>query len=322
MCRVTRGPNWPGRWHRWPSVPAWRRWCCACGFPDGRDAVLDVEGLDGGVTVRERPPGQEPIQPLTPYRQKVLRANRFGAPYPYEIVRMLTPPAEAVSRFPAGQFVEHDLDEHGDLVPVSRPYGRNSRQRRRRPAAQRHREGAGRDDPGGAIRATRPAGWATWPSRSAGGSSRALDLAERMRIPVEWFALSSGAMIAMDSGIENMDWIAAVLRRLIEFTQARRGGEHRCHRGERGRPAVLERRGDHADAHPRHPGDDTGQRDGADRQAGAGFLRRGVGRGQLRYRRLRPDHGTQRPGPVLGAHPRRRVRHPAAPLRVHLRRAR
>ena len=50
-----------------------------------------------------------------------------------------------------------------------------------------------------------------------------LDLAERLRVPVEWFALSSGARIAMDSGTENMDWIAAVLRRLIEFTQ--RGGE-------------------------------------------------------------------------------------------------
>src|SRR6266542_1277526 len=35
--------------------------------------------------------------------------------------------------------------------------------------------------------------------------------------------MSSGARIAMDSGTENMDWIGAVLRRLIEFTQA--GGE-------------------------------------------------------------------------------------------------
>ena len=42
-------------------------------------------------------------------------------------------------------------------------------------------------------------------------------------MPVEWFALSSGARIAMDSGTENMDWIGAVLRRLIEFTQG--GGE-------------------------------------------------------------------------------------------------
>ncbi len=51
----------------------------------------------------------------------------------------------------------------------------------------------------------------------------ALDLADRMRVPVEWFALSSGARIAWDSGTENMDWIAAVLRRLVNFTQS--GGE-------------------------------------------------------------------------------------------------
>ncbi len=35
--------------------------------------------------------------------------------------------------------------------------------------------------------------------------------------------MSSGALIAMDSGTENMDWIALTLRRLIEYTQA--GGE-------------------------------------------------------------------------------------------------
>ena len=51
----------------------------------------------------------------------------------------------------------------------------------------------------------------------------ALDLAEQLGVPVEWFALSAGAKIAMDSGTENMDWIAAVLRRIVEFTQA--GGE-------------------------------------------------------------------------------------------------
>src|SRR5439155_20725568 len=37
------------------------------------------------------------------------------------------------------------------------------------------------------------------------------------------FALAGGARIAMDSGTENMDWIALVLRRLVEFTQG--GGE-------------------------------------------------------------------------------------------------
>ena len=51
----------------------------------------------------------------------------------------------------------------------------------------------------------------------------ALDLAEREGLPLEWFAVSSGARISMDSGTENMDWIARVLRRIVEFTQA--GGE-------------------------------------------------------------------------------------------------
>jgi acetyl-CoA carboxylase carboxyltransferase component len=51
----------------------------------------------------------------------------------------------------------------------------------------------------------------------------ALDLAERKRVPLEWFPISAGAKISMDSGVENMDWIARVLRRLVEFTQA--GGE-------------------------------------------------------------------------------------------------
>ncbi|GID27459.1 ATP-binding protein [Paractinoplanes brasiliensis] len=190
--------------------------------PDATDTVLHVEGWETGVTVRERPPGAEPIRPLTPYRQKVLRARRFGAPYPYEIVRLLTPPPGAVARFPVGRFTEYDLDEHGDLAEVSRPYGRNT---------ANIVVGVLSNDT-----ETVPEGMARVallgdPTRGLGNLAEpecrrviaALDLAERMHVPVEWFALSSGAKIAMDSGTENMDWIAAVLRRLIEFTQA--GGE-------------------------------------------------------------------------------------------------
>ena len=51
----------------------------------------------------------------------------------------------------------------------------------------------------------------------------AIDLAEQLQVPLEWFALSAGAKIAMDSGSENLDWVARVLRRLVEHTQ--RGGE-------------------------------------------------------------------------------------------------
>jgi acetyl-CoA carboxylase carboxyltransferase component len=42
-------------------------------------------------------------------------------------------------------------------------------------------------------------------------------------VPVEWFALSAGARISMDSGTENMDWVARALKRIVEFTQD--GGE-------------------------------------------------------------------------------------------------
>ena len=51
----------------------------------------------------------------------------------------------------------------------------------------------------------------------------ALDLAERMQVPLEWYALSAGARISMESGTENMDWVAAALKRIVEFTQD--GGE-------------------------------------------------------------------------------------------------
>ena len=52
----------------------------------------------------------------------------------------------------------------------------------------------------------------------------ALDLAERAAAcRSSGSPCPPGAKISMESGTENMDWIAAVLRRMIEFTQA--GGE-------------------------------------------------------------------------------------------------
>ena len=48
----------------------------------------------------------------------------------------------------------------------------------------------------------------------------AIDLAERLQLPVEWLPISSGARIAMDSGTENMDCDRARVRRIVTFTQA------------------------------------------------------------------------------------------------------
>jgi len=51
----------------------------------------------------------------------------------------------------------------------------------------------------------------------------AIDTAQAEQLPLEWVTVSAGARIAMDTGTENMDWCAAVVRRLVEFTQL--GGE-------------------------------------------------------------------------------------------------
>ncbi len=48
----------------------------------------------------------------------------------------------------------------------------------------------------------------------------AIALAERLSLPVEWVPVSAGARIAMDSGTENLDATARVVRRIVTFTQA------------------------------------------------------------------------------------------------------
>ena len=195
-------------------------------IPEGehvlREAVLEFTGAEGRVLMRQRPPANEPIRPLTGYRQKVARAARIGTAYPYEIIRMLTPEAAVASDFPPGEFVEYDLDEANDLVAVDRPYGGNSANLVVGLVTSRTAK-----VPEGMTRVAILGD----PTRRLGALTEAecrrilgaLDLAARLRVPVEWFAVSSGARIAMDSGTENMDWIGAVLRRLVEFTQD--GGE-------------------------------------------------------------------------------------------------
>jgi acetyl/propionyl-CoA carboxylase alpha subunit/acetyl-CoA carboxylase carboxyltransferase component len=190
-----------------------------------RDSVLHFTNTLGGgaLLMRFDTPADRPIQPLTEYRQKVVQMRRRGLVYPYEIVGMLAPPADGpATTLPPGTFVEHDLDRGGDLVPVARTQGRNTANLVVgviNNVTSKHPEGMARVIVLGD------------PSRSLGALAEpecrriiaALDLASQMAVPLEWFALSSGARISMDSGTENMDWIAAVLRRLVEFTQA--GGE-------------------------------------------------------------------------------------------------
>ncbi len=76
------------------------------------------------LTITYNDPPTEPLEPLSAYESKVLRLRRMGMTYPYEIIRMLTPPRDgAQSDFPPGDFVEYDLDDTNTLEPVDRPRG-------------------------------------------------------------------------------------------------------------------------------------------------------------------------------------------------------
>ena len=165
-----------------------------------------------GVTASVEPPATEPLRPMDDYATKVLRARRRGLVYPYELAGVIAGEN--------GQLVELDLDETGTrLVEVDRPYGRNKAgiiaARVTTPTAQ-HPDGITRvllcGDP------TRGLGAVAEPECRR--IIAALDLAEAEGLPVEWFTLSSGARISMDSGTENMDWVGAALRRIVEYTQA------------------------------------------------------------------------------------------------------
>ena len=185
--------------------------------PDGAPERIVVRfhaRLGSGVVTTIEAPPTERLKPLDDYAGKVLRARRRGMVYPYELAPLLTGPE--------GTLVEHDLDDSGNLVPVDRPRGLNKAAILvavvTTPTAL-HPEGVTRvvlsGDP------TKALGAVSEPECTR--IIAAIDLAERMQVPVEWFALSAGARISMDSGTENMDWVAAALRRIVEFTQT--GGE-------------------------------------------------------------------------------------------------
>ena len=190
-----------------------------------REMVVRISTPGGrGILISYRPADKlMPIRTLPEYDQKVVRMRQRGLIYPYEIIKMLTPAPEYTrAEFPSGDFIEHDLDSAGRLVPVDRPYGQNKANIVLgviRNFTTKYPEGMTRVLMLGD------------PSKDLGAIAEpecrlilaALDLAHAKGVPLEWFPISAGAKISMASGVENMDWIARVLRGLIEFTQA--GGE-------------------------------------------------------------------------------------------------
>jgi acetyl/propionyl-CoA carboxylase alpha subunit/acetyl-CoA carboxylase carboxyltransferase component len=185
------------------------------------------------LEVTWRVPHQEPLRSASVYERNVALARRRGLTYPYEIVRLLTEGtyrngtrlSSPAHDLPHGSFDEYDLQAGAPCPSAVSVAGR----------------------PFGANRAAVVFGVLSTPTATVPEGMRrvlilsdptmdmgalgapecdrlvaAIDLAERLRLPVEWVPVSSGARIAMDSGTENLDATARVVRRIVTFTQ--RGG--------------------------------------------------------------------------------------------------
>ena len=173
------------------------------------------------ASVEELPPA--PL--LTPADRGALQAHRRGLFHPSEVITWLTGgqtspsvhAAIALSSPYTGTFQEWDLDTHNTLAPASRAPGQHRANLVVGLITNQLSEGA-------ALTRVLIIGDATRTMGSLGEAEcrricLALDLARERNLPVEWVALSSGARIAMDSGTENLDWTARVLRRIVEMTQ-------------------------------------------------------------------------------------------------------
>ena len=197
------------------------------------DVVRDLELMflnisEDQFTLRSRKPSTEPYKPMDQYVSSVVRSRQRNNVYPYEVVKMITYTGYPVSlNVPRGDFEEYDIKvaDSGDQELTSakgRAYGHNDSNivfgvvRNQDPQS------------GLAFKRVLILSDATKDMGSLAEAEcrriiAALDLADEHHIPVEWIPISSGARIDMDSGTENLDWTAAVLRRIIEFTQ--NGGE-------------------------------------------------------------------------------------------------
>lgn len=191
--------------------------------PDGVfEGVLRLSNpTGGGFEFEITPAPREALRPLDDYTRTVVEWRRRGYIHTYEFVKMLTP--RVGNGIPRGEWTEYDLDTSGThLASVQRPPGTN---------VAGVVVGTIRSFPRGSGEAMERVLVMGDMTRNLGAIAEdearrligAIDLADEMHVPVEWFALSSGARIAMDSGTENMDWIGRVLRRIVEFTQS--GGE-------------------------------------------------------------------------------------------------
>jgi len=188
--------------------------------------ITDITGSN--MEIEWRAPRRSPLQPRTDYERRVADARRRRLVYPYEIVRMLTGRGRAhggTSRdaaLPVGEFSEYDLDPASPVPRArcveGRPFGRNTSAivfGLIRTPTDKVPEGMERV----LILSDPTLGMGSLAAPECDRVVAAIDLAEARGVPVEWIPVSSGARIAMESGTENLDATARVVRRIVTFTQ-------------------------------------------------------------------------------------------------------
>lgn len=191
--------------------------------------ISDITGSN--MEIRRRQPHTRPLEPRSDYERRIVEARRRRLVYPYEIIRMLTgsgrgPAPAGVGpgwELPIGEFEEFDLDPES-ATPIARSvaqraFGQNSCAvvfGVIKTPTEKVPEGMRRvlllSDP--------TIGMGALGAAECDRIVAALDLADEQGVPVEWIPISSGAKIAMDSGTENLDATARVVRRIVRFTQS------------------------------------------------------------------------------------------------------
>jgi acetyl/propionyl-CoA carboxylase alpha subunit/acetyl-CoA carboxylase carboxyltransferase component len=186
------------------------------------DELIVYQLSSGGAKTEWRAASFLPLRPMSDYESHVIMARSRNLFYPYELIESFIDGSIGLGKT---SFEEYDLAPPADggkaYVSVKgRAFGQNAANIvfgliTTRDNAAEYKRVIIMSDP------TRDMG-----SLAEGECRRvnaAIDLAEELNIPVEWLPVSSGARIDMKSGTENLDWTAASLKRIIEFTQ--NGGE-------------------------------------------------------------------------------------------------
>ncbi|MBN2509946.1 MAG: ATP-grasp domain-containing protein [Spirochaetales bacterium] len=198
------------------------------------DIVRELELLflnisNDQFTLRSRTPSDVPLSQLDKYVEKVVRARQRNTVYPCELIKSLTSAGIPIMEsLPRGEFTEYDIEVDKE-TGLQRVYQKNALDLYNRESNVIFGIISNFDTVLNIVLervlilcdATNDFG-----SLAEGECRRinaAMDLAAERDIPLEWVPVSSGAKITMDSGTENLDWTAATLRRIIEFTQ--NGGE-------------------------------------------------------------------------------------------------